>query len=80
MRTLSAAGKMIIYSSHVLEVVEQVATDVLILHDSRVVAHDSVSRLRELLELSSLEEVFRKVVVATDVDEVARSVVGVMKL
>jgi ABC-2 type transport system ATP-binding protein len=79
-RTLSAAGKMIIYSSHVLEVVEQVATDVLILHDSRVVAHDSVSRLRELLELSSLEAVFRKVVVATDVDEVARSVVGVMKL
>ncbi len=79
-RTLSAAGKMIIYSSHVLEMVEQVATDVLILHDSRVVALDSVSRLRELLELSSLEEVFRKVVVASDVDEVARSVVGVMKL
>jgi ABC-2 type transport system ATP-binding protein len=79
-RTLSDAGKMIIYSSHVLEVVEQVATDVLILHDSRVVAHDSVSRLRELLELSSLEAVFRKVVVATDVDEVARSLVGVMKL
>jgi hypothetical protein len=39
-----------------------------------------VSRLRDLLELSSLEQVFRKVVVATDVDEVARSVVGVMKL
>jgi ABC-2 type transport system ATP-binding protein len=79
-RTLAADGKMIVYSSHVLEMVEQVATDVLILHDSRVVAHDSVTRLRELLELASLEQVFRKVVLSTDVDQVARDVLQVMKL
>ena len=48
---LAAAGKMVIYSSHVLESVEKVATDVLILHDSQVVAHDSVLRLRELMAL-----------------------------
>lgn len=77
---LAAAGKMIIYSSHVLEIVERVATDVLILHDSRVVAHDSVSRLRDLMALPSLEEVFRKVVVAADVEQVARDIVGVMRL
>lgn len=77
---LAADGKMIVYSSHVLEAVEQVATDVMILHDSRVVAHASSSRLRETLELASLEQVFRKVVVATDVDQVARDVMGVMKL
>jgi ABC-2 type transport system ATP-binding protein len=46
---LAAAGKMVLYSSHVLEMVESVATDVLILHDSNVVAHDSVSRLRDLM-------------------------------
>jgi ABC-2 type transport system ATP-binding protein len=79
-RTLAAAGKVILYSSHVLESVEQVASDVLILHDSRVVAHDSVSRLRDMLELASLEQVFRKVVVASDVDQAARDVIGVMKL
>ena len=78
-RELAATGKMIVYSSHVLEVVEKVATDVLILHDSRVVAHDSVSRLRELMALPSLEQVFRKVVVATDVDQVARDVLEVMQ-
>ena len=77
---LSAAGKMIVYSSHVLEIVEKVATDVLILHDSKVVAHDSVSRLRDLMALPSLEQVFRKVVIAADVDQIARDVVGVMKL
>jgi ABC-2 type transport system ATP-binding protein len=77
---LAAAGKMIIYSSHVLEIVEKVATDVLILHESKVVAHDSVSRLRDLMALPSLEQVFRKVVIAADVDQIARDVVGVMKL
>ena len=78
-RELSAAGKIIIYSSHVLEIVEKVATDVLILHDSKVVAHDSVSRLRELMALPSLEQVFRKVVVALDVDEAAAEVVEAMR-
>ena len=77
---LAAAGKMVIYSSHVLESVEKVATDVLILHDSQVVAHDSVLRLRELMALPSLEQVFKKVVLAADVEEVARDLVGVMRL
>jgi ABC-2 type transport system ATP-binding protein len=77
---LAAAGKIIIYSSHILEIVEKVATDVLILHDSKVVAHDSVTRLRELMALPSLEQVFRKVVLIEDVDQVARDLVGVMRL
>lgn len=77
---LAAAGKMIIYSSHVLEIVERVSTDVLILHDSNVVAHDSVSRLRDLMALPSLEQVFKKVVLAADVEQVARDLIGVMRL
>lgn len=77
---LAADGRIVIYSSHVLEIVEQVATDVLILHHGRVVAHDSVSRLRELMALSSLEEVFRNLVIATDLDGVAADLVAVMKI
>jgi ABC-2 type transport system ATP-binding protein len=76
---LAGEGRMVVYSSHVLEIVEQVATDVLILHDGRVVAHDSVSRLRELMKLSSLEEVFKNLVIATDLDGVAADIVSVMK-
>jgi ABC-2 type transport system ATP-binding protein len=76
---LAAEGRMVVYSSHVLEIVEQVATDVLILHDGRVVAHDSVSRLRELMKLSTLEEVFKNLVIATDLDGVAADIVAVMK-
>ena len=67
-QTLAAEGRIVIYSSHVLESVERVATDVLILNDGRVVAHDSVSRLRELMELASLEQVFRQLVIETDID------------
>jgi ABC-2 type transport system ATP-binding protein len=79
-QALAADGKMIIYSSHVLETVERVATDVLILHESRVVAYDSVSRLRDLMKLPSLEHVFRKVVHAHDVEYQADRLVEVMKL
>jgi ABC-2 type transport system ATP-binding protein len=76
---LAAEGRMVVYSSHVLEIVEQVATDVLILHDGKVVAHDSVLRLRELMKLSSLEEVFKNLVIAADLDGVAADIVSVMK-
>jgi ABC-2 type transport system ATP-binding protein len=78
-QTLAAEGRIIVYSSHVLESVEQVATDVLILHDGRVVAHDSVVRLRELMQLPSLEQVFRTLVIETDIDRLARDIVSVMK-
>jgi ABC-2 type transport system ATP-binding protein len=79
-QTLSSEGRLVIYSSHVLESVERVATDVIILNDGRVVAHDSVSRLRELLELPSLEQVFRELVIETDIDRMARDLVAVMRL
>ena len=78
-KTLAAEGRMIVYSSHLLEAIEQIATDVIILHDGRVVAHDSVERLRTLMELPSLEQVFRRLVIETDIDGVARDLIAVMK-
>src|SRR5918993_284524 len=77
---LASAGKIVIYSSHELEMVERVASDVMILYDSAVVAHDPVSRLRDLMALPSLEQVFKKVAVKTDVDKVARDLVETMRL
>ena len=77
---LAASGKIVVYSSHELDMVERVSTDVMILHDSAVVAHDPVSRLRELMALPSLEQVFKKVALTADVDQVARDLVGTMKL
>lgn len=58
MRGLAAQGRMILYSSHVLEVVEKICSRVLILNKGRVAAHDSIQHLRETTHHSSLEAIF----------------------
>jgi ABC-2 type transport system ATP-binding protein len=76
-RSLAARGKVIVYSSHVLDMVEKVCSDVLILHEGRIVAHDSVDRLRELQHVSSLEQVFAKLAVDQNVDQIGRALAEV---
>jgi ABC-type multidrug transport system ATPase subunit len=61
-------------SSHVLEVVEKVAHNVLILRKGRVVAHDSVARLREVMSESSLEGVFTQLTNPEDTDAIAHRI------
>ena len=58
LRELAARGRTILYSTHHLEVAESLCERVLILHDGRVVADDSVANLRELRRRPSLEEIF----------------------
>ena len=67
---LARRGKIIVYSSHVMDMVEKVCDEVLILHKGRVVAHDSVSRLRELATAASLEEVFAALAIDQDVNRI----------
>jgi ABC-2 type transport system ATP-binding protein len=76
-RTLSERGKTIIYSSHVLDAVERVCQRVLILHKSHVVAHDSVTRLRELAQAASLEEVFSSLAIDQNVEQIGRELADV---
>jgi ABC-2 type transport system ATP-binding protein len=73
-RTLADRGKTILYSSHVLEVVEKLCSRVIVLHRGRVVANDSVEHLRELMARDSLEEVFAQLVVHEDPERVARDI------
>jgi len=77
---LARQGKTILYSSHVLEVVEKICQRVVILHKGRMVAHDSVTELRHLLSLPSLEEIFSQIVVQEDTAKTADSIVEVMSL
>ena len=76
-RTLAERGKVIVYSSHVLDIVEKVCSDVLILHQGRVVAHDSVDRLRELQHAASLEQVFKQLAVEENVESTGRELADV---
>ncbi|HXK02636.1 MAG TPA: ABC transporter ATP-binding protein [Verrucomicrobiae bacterium] len=76
--SLAARGKMVLYSSHVLEVVEKVCSTVLILRKGQVVAHDSVARLRNMMEKSSLEGVFAQLTQPEDTKAVARRILDVV--
>jgi ABC-2 type transport system ATP-binding protein len=78
-RALSREGKMIFYSSHVLEVVEKVCTSVLILRKGSAVAHDRVERLRDLLSQPSLEAVFTQLTQQEDPDHVVSEIMGAMR-
>src|SRR5229473_2806149 len=68
-RGLADDGKMVVFSSHVLEVVEQVCSRVVILRDGRIVGHDSVANLRETLRLPSLDAVFASLVAEEKIEE-----------
>jgi ABC-2 type transport system ATP-binding protein len=76
---LSALGKIVVYSSHVMDMVEKVSTRVLIVHRGRVVADNSVSALRDLLSLPSLEAVFAELTVEEDVVATADRLAGAMR-
>ena len=78
-RRLAADGRIILYSSHVLEMVEQVCTQVLILHEGRVAAQNSVSELRRTLDAASLEDAFRALVVRADVDGLAQEILTAIR-
>jgi len=73
-RMLAERGKAILYSSHVMEIVEKVCTRVIILHRGRIVANDSVERLRELRSQRSLEQVFSALVLKADPEQTARDI------
>ena len=73
---LAARGRVVLYSSHVLPTVESICSDVVILHDGQIVAHDTIGRLRDLMSLPSLEQVFRKLAIHTDVEGTADRLIG----
>lgn len=75
--SLAARGRTVIYSSHVMDMVEKVCDDVVILHKSHVVAHNSVGRLRELSHSDSLEQAFAAVAVDQDVDRIGTELAAV---
>ena len=65
---LAARGKVVLFSSHELETVERVCSHVVILHRAKMVADDSIERLRTLMALPTLEEIFSQLAVEQDTD------------
>ena len=76
LRRLADEGKMILYSSHVLDVVEKICSSVIILRNGRIVAADAVERLRDLMQQPTLEGVFAQL---TDQDDPAELVTDILE-
>jgi len=76
---LAQRGKTILYISHVLEVTEKVCSRIVMLYRGKVVADDEVGRLRELMDLPSLEQIFRQLARQEDVGAAAREIVAVIQ-
>src|SRR5258708_1163158 len=71
---LAARGKVVLFSSHDLETVERVCSHVVILHRGKIVADDSIERLRTLMALPTLEEIFSQLAVEQDTVAISREI------
>ncbi len=76
LRAFCARGKTIIFSSHLIDVVERICDRVIIIDRGVILADDSVARLRELTRQPSLESVFKELVQAGDIEQKAREIVA----
>jgi len=76
---LAARGKVVLFSSHELETVERVSSHIVILHKGRVVANDSIEKLRALMSLPTLEEIFSQLAIEQDTAGITRQIVELME-
>jgi ABC-2 type transport system ATP-binding protein len=78
LHALAARGKAVLYISHVLELVEKVCEHVIVIYKGRIVADDSVSRLRDLMHLPNLEEIFAQLVQQDDMESRAQGIADLL--
>lgn len=79
-RELAAAGKAVLYISHVLEIVEQLCDRVIVIAQGSIVADAPPAQLTTLMQLPSLEKVFAQLVRQQDTQSAARELVEVMRM
>jgi ABC-2 type transport system ATP-binding protein len=75
---LARRGKVVLFSSHEMEMVERVSSHVVILHRGKVVADDSIEHLRTLMALPTLEEIFSQLAVEQDTAAISRQIADVI--
>jgi ABC-2 type transport system ATP-binding protein len=76
---LAARGKVVLFSSHELETVERVCSHVVILHRGKIVADDSIARLRTLMALPTLEEIFSQLAIDQNTLAISREIADLIR-
>ena len=77
---LAREGKTILYSSHVLDVVERVCQRVLIIHQGNLIADGTLDSLKDQTNGGTLEEVFRQLTHTADSEPQISRVLEAMRL
>ena len=73
-KELATRGKVVLFSSHELETVERICSHIVILDRGKIVADDSIERLRVLMAVPTLEEIFSQLAVEQDSDSISREI------
>jgi ABC-2 type transport system ATP-binding protein len=76
---LAARGKVVLFSSHELETVERVCSHIVILHHGKIVADDSIGRLRTMMSLPTLESIFSQLAVEQDTKAISREIADLIQ-
>ena len=76
---LAARGKVVLFSSHELETVERVCSHVMILHRGKIVADDSIERLRTLMAVPTLEGIFEQLAIEQDTAAISREIADLIQ-
>ena len=76
---LAARGKVVLFSSHELDTVERVCSHIVILHKGKVVANDSIERLRALMSLPTLEGIFSQLAIEQNTESITRQIVELIE-
>ena len=76
---LASDGKTILYSSHVLDVVEKVRARVVIIHEGNLIADGTPEHLKSSTQQFSLEDVFRKLTRSESVDPGISRIVAALR-
>ncbi|MBV9342129.1 MAG: ABC transporter ATP-binding protein [Acidobacteria bacterium] len=78
-RRFGQRGKAIFYCSHVLEVVEQVCSDLLILRKGNVIASGPTKAIQRHADSASLERTFMHMVEEPDTDQLSADIIHAME-
>jgi ABC-2 type transport system ATP-binding protein len=76
---LAARGKVVLFSSHELETVERVSSHIVILHHGKIVADDSIARLRILMQLPTLEKIFSQLAVEQNPAAISKEIADLIQ-
>jgi ABC-2 type transport system ATP-binding protein len=77
LREMAAQGKTILFSSHILDVVEKVCTRICIIHQGRKVAEGTTDEICRAYRVTSLDEAFGRLTGVEDPERVTSGIVSV---